>query len=222
MMGWLSGQHDYVRMHVSMEFDVGVARRGSSDFNGFAWVHWETLREHPWLDEERAQIALAALHYGRILAIHKETRSELFWRVDEAARKLLSPPGWDIDARVAFFDELFDDWALDVEGRPFYIWPWRISEPRGKPLVRPKTYSSTLKADPKRGDFSIWLKMALGLERLLAPASSLISLSFVASRLFDSEQQALLGKVLLGMNEFYCPTMERRKGFCIRLFYSLA
>jgi hypothetical protein len=148
------------------------------------------LRPHPTLGYDEARIALAALLYGRMLLAHAETRSELYGRVAAAARAAASD-GVPFD---------FAPWTLPAGDGQFVIWPWQWQSPDtidGK--IR--TYVATLRGDRKGG---LWahVKMAWGLERVLAPSSALLALQGL-SRELPGEDRRRLALVVLAMHAYY-------------------
>ncbi|MBI1955652.1 MAG: hypothetical protein HYS38_04595 [Acidobacteria bacterium] len=141
---------------------------------------------------------LIALLYGRILYINTETRTKLFWTIDELAKQNVRDEG-----RTGF---LFPDWALDVGFGvpPQTIWPWDLYESPGA-LSKPKIYKATLQsfqAQDQAGYFGIHLTMAFGQDRILAPASLLIA---ITSYLQSTDQEGCyeLAVLLWQINEFY-------------------
>jgi len=48
-------------------------------------IRWTTLAEHPKMSQNQARIGLAALNYGRLVVSQRETRTDLFLRVSDAA-----------------------------------------------------------------------------------------------------------------------------------------
>jgi hypothetical protein len=184
---WFSfGATDYQRLEIFMDFQV-LSRFGVVRGDGEGAVRWHTIRSHVTLPEERARISLATLLYGRILVAHAETRAELFSRVEQAARGLLDG---DEVAR-------FEEWELHVGEGDFELWPWRLVD--REVLNKPKAYVSTLKGDA-HGVLWVDLKMAWGLERVLAPSSVLLALHSLSGALGESDRR-LFGRGLLAMNE---------------------
>ena len=180
-------QASYLRLETMMDTD---ARRLAARVPGQAAVRWETIASHPSLPGDRARIALAALLYGRMLFAHEETRVELFARVERAA-KILAEGGATFTVET---------WDLQAGGMSFPIWPWRLVGP--DKLTNAKTYVATLIGSQNGEFFGILLDMAVGLERVLAPASVLVTLSAVSQEL-DRNGRILLGQVLLAMNGYY-------------------
>lgn len=178
---------DYLRLEILMDTDAPRLLQGQTPT---AFVRWRTLSPHPFLSTDRARIALTALLYGRILFAHEETRTELFQRVQRAAEKLA-------DGEPTFPVER---WRLQAGGMSFPIWPWRIVNPTE--FKSPKVYIATLTGREDGRRLAIQLNMALGLERMLAPASALIPL-FTLSKELDAQDRRRLGNVLRAMNKFY-------------------
>src|SRR3990172_769352 len=185
----LLAQDSYLRLDIMMDTD---ARRLAARIPGQAAVRWEAIASHPMLPGDRARIALAALLYGRILFAHEETRADLFARIERAARGL------------AEGDDTFkvESWDLRAGGLSFPIWPWRLVGPGELTSARTYKYGATLIGSHTGEFFGILLDMAFGLERVLAPASALITLSAVSQEL-DRNGRMLLGEVLLAMNGHY-------------------
>jgi hypothetical protein len=178
---------DILRLEVLMDFEVN-ARGSHSGGDGIAAVRWQPLTQSAALTKDRARVTLAALHYGRILAVHRKLREELFHRVSLAARGLAdgSP------------ETQFDTWPLHIGDASFNIMPWHMVQPDH---LKPKTCASTLKIHD-RGRLSVYLKTAFDFEHILAPASALLAISTLAQELAD-EDRVLLGRVLLAMNDHY-------------------
>ncbi len=129
---------DCLRMRVLMKYEVGVALQEQSTYQGEALVQWEPVREHPRLKGHRAEIALAALHYGEALGYDKDARAELFHRVGEAATRLLSPSWPGHSGPEESLQSLFEEYTLIKNGKRLRIWPWLISSPGAVSLVKPK------------------------------------------------------------------------------------
>jgi len=144
------------------------------------------------------QAHLVALLYGRILRLHKESRSELFARVGSLAIKNVRSKG------AAGFE--FAPWVLrpDLTAGPQTIWPWPIVMP-GQ-LTAPKVYTAILKhGEPTPLAPSgrwIHLEMAMGLERILAPSSALIAITGF-SNTADRGARYYLARLLWQMNLFW-------------------
>jgi hypothetical protein len=161
---------------------------------GSAAVEWLPLASN----DPNLRPFLVALLYARILAVHTETRARLFWTIDELSKRNVRDEG-----RTGF---PFPDWTLKVGTKvpPQRIWPWELCDSPSD-LSKPKVYEATLQAfqgPSTRGHFGIHLKMALGHERILAPACSLIAItSYVEST--DQEGRYELAVLLWQLNEFY-------------------
>lgn len=184
-MGWLSklaGRTDHLHLEVLMDLNLRTLQ-------GRAALQWELRASHPSLSEDQCRIALAGLLYSRILVIHTETREELFRRVGKAALGLINGDSFLI----------VDPWLLQAGGLAFQIWPWTVVDPKDLPDA--KGYVATLQSTA-RGTLDIHLKMALGQERVLAPATVLI-VAFELSRALDTAGRLRLGRVLAAINGHY-------------------
>lgn len=184
-MGWyskLAGLTEHLKLEVLMKFSI---RSGQ----GIAAHRWTVLRPHASLSDEQCRIALVALLYARTLTINNETRADLFERMAQAARRVLHGDG----------KLTFDPWQLHVWRRDFSIWPWTFTEPAK--VADAETYTATLQS-MARGSLAIHLKMAVGQDRILAPASALIAASGLATALNDNGR-ARLARVLLAINAHY-------------------
>lgn len=184
-MGWyskLAGLTEHLKLEVLTKFNI---RSGQ----GIAALRWTPLRPHASLSDEQCRIALVALLYARTLVNNRETRADLFDRMAQAARRVLHGDG----------KLTFEPWQLHVWRRDFSIWPWTLTEP-GR-VADAKTYTATLQS-MARGSLAIHLKMAVGQERILAPASALIAASGLATALNESDR-ARLARVLLAINAHY-------------------
>ena len=179
------------RLEVLMDYNVSTG-------TGWGALRWVPSTDHP--DPPQLLSVFSSLIigrlYGRILAVHAETRAELFARVGRAAERAISEDG----ARGI----AFDDWTLNVGfgGGQHCIWPWRLTTPEAGTLYNAKVYSGRLFAHTEpRGALSFALDMSLGMERVLAPSSVLIALAcFGSSGRLDCLDVATL---LLGMNDYY-------------------
>lgn len=181
-MGWFSRQTEYLRLYTLMNFDMKYHK-------GSGVVRWESLEQHPNYSPVELRLILAALQYARTLVNHAETRSELFVRVGQGAGAIAS----------GALQLAITPWELEVGGMYFQIWPWIITSPDG--LTKPKTYVGTLQ-DAGEGGFSIHLKMAFGLERVLAPSAALLPLFTLSSELTPADR-VRFGKLLLAVNSYY-------------------
>jgi len=166
---------------------------------GRAAMEWKALAS----SDAILRPMLVALLYARILYAHTETRAQLFELVDVLSKQNVRDeghtgfvfPGWPLPAGL----------GLQTQR----IWPWELCDDPST-LSKPKVYRATLQALPgsaipgqaTSGHFGIHLKMALGLERILAPASALIAItSYAAST--DQEGRYELALFLWQVNEFY-------------------
>lgn len=159
---------------------------------GAAVVRWVPLAS----DDVNLRPFLVTLLYARILTAHKETRAYLFSLIGELSRHNVRDEG-----ATGF---VFPEWTLSVPGvPPQRIWPWDLSQDIASSSAA-KMYIATLQAfEPKgRAYFGIHLKMAFGLERVLAPASALLAIdSYLKST--DREGCYELAVLLWQVNEFY-------------------
>lgn len=160
----------------------------------FAAVEWIPITS----DDPNLRPLLVALLYARILVTHAESREKLFWMVDELSKQNVRDEGY-----TGFS---FPDWTLHVgAGVPDQrIWPWEIYDSPSV-LSKPKVYKATLKALQSPippGNFDIHLKMALGQERILAPAAPLLAITSFADST-DKEGRYELAVFLWQINEFY-------------------
>jgi hypothetical protein len=178
---------DVMRMDILMEYRP-------LEGSGRAAVQWEAIAS----DDLRLRPWLIALLYGRILAIHEETRDQLFRTIDEISRRNVRDEG-----QTGFE---FPRWTLNVpDNAPSQqIWPWQLHG-SSTTLSNPKVYRATLKAvqDPRAGNyFALHLDMTFGLERVLAPSSALIAIASYADGT-DNEGRYELAVVLWQINSFY-------------------
>jgi hypothetical protein len=160
-------------------------------YTGAATMEWVSLGS----DDPNLRPFLVALLYARILVAHAETRTKLFELVDVVSKQNVRDEGY-----TGF---LFPEWMLPIGfGAPEQrIWPWTlVDSPRA--LSEPKVYSATLLAFPESRHWGINLKMALGQERILAPASVLIAITSYAQST-DQEGHYELAVLLWQLNEFY-------------------
>jgi hypothetical protein len=158
---------------------------------GAATVEWVPLAS----DDPNLRPFLVALLYARILVAHAETRTKLFELIDAVSKQSVRDEG-----HTGF---LFPEWMLPIGfGAPEQrIWPWTlVDSPRT--LSEPKVYSAALLAFPESRHWGINLKMALGQERILAPASVLIAITSYAQSI-DQEGRYELAVLLWQLNEFY-------------------
>ncbi len=178
---------DVMRLDILMDYDL---RSGS----GCAALQW--LDPHGGGASIRA--ILVALLYGRILCCHKETRTELFRRVDELAIENVRSSG---GAGFAF-----GSWTLRLGaiGGDHTLWPWTMLP--ATHLSAPKTYTATLKQGQPNTKAplgrSLHLDMRFGLERVLAPSSALIAISGFSDAC-DEETRYFLALLLWQMNVYW-------------------
>ena len=160
-------------------------------YTGAATVEWVSLGS----DDPNLRPFLVALLYARILVAHAETRTKLFELVDVVSKQNVRDEGY-----TGF---LFPEWMLPIGfGAPEQrIWPWTLVDSL-RALSEPKVYSATLLAFPESRHWGINLKMALGQERILAPASVLIAITSYAQST-DQEGHYDLAVLLWQLNEFY-------------------
>lgn len=175
---------DVMRADLFMEYHPQTS-------TGTAAVDWVYLGS----DDPNLRLSLVALLYARIFAAHAPTRTKLFELVDVISKQNVRDEG-----QTGF---LFPEWMLSVgKGVPEQrIWPWVLVDSSGS-LSDPKVYHATLQAFPGSGPFVINLKMAWGLERILASASVLISITSYAEST-DREGRYELAFWLWQINEFY-------------------
>jgi hypothetical protein len=139
------------------------------------------------------------LLYARILSINPETRSKLFWLIDELSKSNVRDKG-----HTGF---PFPEWAIEIRGGPSrysrqYIWPWSFEESPDA-IRKPKVYKATLQLLVEEFQyFDIYLKMAFGQERILAPSSFLIALHSYCET-SSREELYELAIYLWQINEFY-------------------
>lgn len=183
-------------------------RRGS----GVAALRWEELAQ----GSSAAKEMLVALMYGRIQCAHKESRAELFRRVNEAAVSVIRTEG------ASTFE--FEPYRLHVGHgvADQLVWPWPIVDPALLPNA--KAYSAVLNMTTpgslSPSGVAIDLKMTLGQERVLAPASTLAAITGFA-RTADPEARYLLALRLWQMNEYW-GTPDRIKLMSESIAYATA
>jgi hypothetical protein len=172
-----------------MRLDIFMDYQPQSE-KGTASVQWIPLAS----DDMRLRPILIELLYARILSIHAETRSQLFWTIDELSKQNVRDEG------ITGFD--FKEWklSLGLGIPPQTIWPWDIIDNPSQ-LINPKVYRATLKA-LRPHVWDIHLEMAWGLERILTPASLLIAMHSY-SKSTDQESRYELAMFLWQINEFY-------------------
>lgn len=156
---------------------------------GLAAVQWTVLREATGLSVEHAKVALAGFLYARTIVNHAETRRALIERTRPAAMRLVQG------------GERFemDDWRLEAGGVSVPIYPWQsVTSDR---VQSARTYMAYLIERPD-GFIGGHLEMAVGLERILAPAAPLIVFEALA-KVLPSPERVLLGRVILAINDLY-------------------
>jgi len=178
---------DVMRLDIFMDFQPLIGR-------GSAAVQWVPIDS----DDPNLRPFLICLLYARILSVHTETRAQLFWVIDELSKTNVRDEG-----QTGF---PFKDWAIDISmGAPRqFIWPWDLYESPSA-LKSPKVYQATMQASVGRSGpryFGINLKMAFGLEKILAPSSPLIAISSF-SQTTDQEGRYELALFLWQINEYY-------------------
>jgi hypothetical protein len=177
---------DSMRLDILMDYRVGSGY-------GSAALRWHDMVG----GGDLLKGMLVALLYGRILCVHKETRTELFAKVDALARENVRTEG-----KTGFE---FGQWVLHVGlgGGDHTLWPWDMKTPI---MAEPKVYSAVLKigtpSSAAPSGRSINLTMAFGMERVLAPSSALIAIAGF-SRECDQETRYLLALRMWQMNIFW-------------------
>ncbi len=156
---------------------------------GLAAVQWTTLREATGLSVKHMKVALAGFLYARTIVIHAETRRALIERTQPAAMGLVQG-----GERFAM-----DDWRLETGGLSFPIYPWQSVAPDRVQSAR--TYTAYL-IERSDGFIGGHLELAVGYERILAPAAPLIVFEALTKGLAGPER-VLLGRVILLINDFY-------------------
>lgn len=214
LLRWLSGGsfgRDSLKLEIMMDATAPIRARGAPGNPGRAALRWTDLGDAS-VDgtvEER-RITLTALHYARILAVHSETRSELFEKVESAARLLIQEDASDPLKFPAWNLSVHDPVGI-VGDSHFPIWPWMrttaaaIEGGRSSAAVGcPVSYIATLKigegnACPPPG-YWIHLEMPMRQAKLLAPSSVLVSLALLSADLEPGYRRAL-ALVLLFLNK---------------------
>jgi hypothetical protein len=179
-MGWFST--DYLKLDILMHLNV-TARSGSGA------IRWTPLAEHPTVSQNQTRMALAALNYGRLLVNQRETRTDLFHRVTDAAERLAQGEK----------EFAVNGWSMKVGGIELPVWPWSIKSP--EKLANGKLYVARLQGS-KVGTLSVNLKMAWGQELILTPVAALLPL-FVLSKELDDQSRIRLGETILTMNRYW-------------------
>lgn len=174
---------DVMRLDISMSYY-------SLTGTGSAAVRWIPISD----DSPNLRLFLVCLLYSRVLTIIDETRSKLFWLIDELSKSNVHDQG-----QTGF---PFPEWALQIGhgAPPQHIWPWGIYDNPDE-LIKPKVYRAILQTSPK-GYFDIYLKMAVGLDRLLAPSAALIAIHSYYL-MVDQKGCRKLAVYLWQINEFY-------------------
>ena len=183
---------DAIRLDIAMDYSI---RHGS----GSAALKWHELQGVGIENEasEAVKGSLVSLLYGRILCVHKETRAELFAKVDALAKENVRTEG-----KTGFE---FTPWVLHVGlgGGDHRLWPWEMKDPT---LIEPKVYSAVLKlgqptSAAPNGKW-IDLSLALGLERVLVPSAALIAIAGFSHEC-GQEARYLLALRMWQMNVFW-------------------
>ena len=169
------------RLDVLMEHDLRYPQ-------GVATTEWVNPEPHPEFSEAQVRCITAVSLYARTLVNHMETTAELLRRVTGASAALTSD--------VQKLD--LAPWDITVAGRRFAIWPW-VPGVAGE-MSGAKHYVSILSA--AKGGFAFTLKMAWGLERVLAPSAPLLALEFLV-RTLEPADRLFLAELLRRVNDFY-------------------
>src|SRR6185369_9525493 len=127
------------------------------DASEYHCTNWQ--RSHPLdssyrtsrISQPQTRIALAALNYGRFLINQKETRADLFQRVNDASERL-------VQGQKEFS---VTHWSMKVAGTELPVWPGALKAP--EQITNGKVYVATLQG-AKTGTLSVNLKMAWGQE----------------------------------------------------------
>jgi len=179
-MGWFST--DYLKLEILMRLNI-------TDRSGRGATRWTPLTEHPKISQNQTRIALAALNYGRLVVNQRETRTDLFHRVSDAAERLAQ-------GQKEF---AVTSWSMKVGGIELPVWPWTIESP--EQVANGKVYVAKLQ-EVKSGTFSVNLKTAWGQELILTPVAALLPL-YILSKELDEQSSISLGKTLLQMNRYW-------------------
>jgi hypothetical protein len=179
-MGWFST--DYLKLDILMHLNV-TARSGRGA------IRWAPLAEHPTVSQNQTRMALAALNYGRLLVNQRETRTDLFHRVTDAAERLAQGEK----------EFAVNGWSMKVGGIELPVWPWSIESP--EKLANGKLYVARLQGS-KVGTLSVNLKMAWGQELILTPVAALLPL-FVLSKELDDQSRIRLGETIFTMSRYW-------------------
>lgn len=171
-----------LRVDVAMQYEWKMRK-------GRAAVRWTTLGEASGLSVEYGKVALAGFLYARTIADHAETRRALVERTQPAAMGLV----------LAGNSFRMDDWRLEAGGLGFPVYPWqRVAPDR---LGNARTYTAHL-IETADGSVGGKLEMAVGYERILAPAAPLVLFEALAREL-PAPRREVLGRVILSINGFY-------------------
>jgi hypothetical protein len=207
-MPWFSNV-DYLRVTTAMAYRVAPWPIGGPIA---AHVAWEQLAIHPVLSRDAARIALASFLFARTLSNSvgdAQTHDGLYKVVGHATTALMDHKAESLT---------FDNWAIDVGKERFIVWPWPVvdSSPPGG-----KNYVATLKGDKSGGNLHHHLKMAFGLERVLAPSTALLVLSHLWGDL-DADRQILFVLAVSAMFAMFGgaqnakgPTLDRSVASCV-------
>ena len=104
-MGWFST--DFLKLDILMHLNI-TARSGRGA------LRWTLLAEHPKISQNQTRMALAALNYGRLVVNQRETRTDLFHRVSDAAARLAQGQN----------EFVVTGWSMKVGGIELPVWPW--------------------------------------------------------------------------------------------------
>lgn len=200
---------DCVRLETMMDYSDPQRAWGTPGVFGCAAVRWTRLNADKWPEEmyPMFRTVLAVLLYTRILNIDKESRRELFHRIDEVAERYLGGEG---EAEFTF-----RPWGLQMHDRLgllkdacIPLWPWRVvtaseieSRRAAAAVGNPRVYRSTLYVGAG-GQFSIDLNMQLGMDRVMGPASALLAISTLSAEL-DGDGRVRLAFLLWQINRYY-------------------
>ena len=175
--------------------------------HGRGAIRWTPLAEHPKISQNQARIALTVLNYGRLLVSQRETRTDLFRRVSDAAERLAQgQKGFSVN-----------DWSMTVGGMELPVWPWSIES--SEQLAKAKVYVARLQGS-KAGTLSLNLKTAWGQELILTPVAALLPICVLSKELNDHER-IRLGETLLALNRHWgSPEAASRVGSDQKAFES--
>ena len=197
-MSWFS--IDILKLDILMHLNI-TTRRGRGA------IRWTPLAEHPKISQNQARIALTVLNYGRLLVSQRETRTDLFRRVSDAAERLAQgQKGFSVN-----------DWSMTVGGMELPVWPWSIES--SEQLAKAKVYVARLQGS-KAGTLSLNLKTAWGQELILTPVAALLPICVLSKELNDHER-IRLGETLLALNRHWgSPEAASRVGSDQKAFES--